>query len=240
MNEQSKTIPLPLAIMILATLFLAGAGGILIYLKPWQKPKVARVTAPSANTPRVAGGPSADPTRTAQAIMAAREADLEDGCHRLDEQTLLFKTGDAYFKVRTQEGEDSYSFGSYSLSDLAWEHGYLSQGVRRILTQADFAKELGVTKAQVDKLEDLPAPPATKWEQKERQKVLDVYGQWKAAAGGERERKVSDVLAQLKAVAGRKKSADDAAMAARVKSIRAILTAEQLQQINPIPRWEVK
>lgn len=235
-----KKIPLPLALGILGALLLGGLTFILLYLAPWQKNNVSRTVTPSPHAPRVAGGASANPTQAAQAVLAAREADLEEGVHRLDEQTLLFKSGDAYLKVRTQDNQDAFSFGFYSLSDLAWEHGYLSQGVRRIVSQPDFARELSVTAAQVDQLDKLPAAPPTKWSDEQRQPVIAAYAKWKSAAGGERDRQTKHVLDQLKATANQKKSADDTAMTARVTAIRAILTEAQLQQINPLPRWEVK
>lgn len=235
-----KKIPLPLAIGALGALFLGGLTFILLYLAPWKKDNVSRTLTPSPHAPRVAGGPSANPTQAAQAVMAAREADLEDGVHRLGDQTLLFKSGDAYMKVRIQDNQDAFSFGFYSLSDLAWEHGYLSQGVRRIVSQPDFARELSVTSAQVDQLEKLPTAPATKWSDEQRQRVTDAYAKWKAAAGGDRDRAAAQVLAQLNTSAKQKKSADDATMTARLNAIRAILTEAQLQKINPLPRWEAK
>jgi hypothetical protein len=245
----SKPVPIWLAGAVMGLTLCLGA--ILVWkyrMAPASPPNVARVVVPPLNNPRVAGGggaaDAADPKLRLVALAAAAEADLPDGAHEAaDGSSVLFKSGDAYMRlVRGAKAGDPprYAFGTFSLPDVEWEHGYLSQGVRRILEQADYAKQLGVTKAQWDKLDALPAAPAAKWPQDDRDRFAALALKWDTTAGDAKAAAATEVVKAIGAFATKKREADQKAMAERIKAVREILTADQVKQINPIPRWDVK
>jgi hypothetical protein len=217
---------------------------------PAPTPNVSRVTVPSPETPHAAGGPNGRDTTDKEqrtrvaALAAAAEADLPDGIHELGDRTVLVKSGDAYVRVAraTPKGEPPrYAFGTFSLPDVEWEHGYLTQGVRRILEQPEFAKELGVTKDQWDQLDALPPAPSIKWAVADRSKLMELWLAWETASDPDAKAKAADVLVKsLAEIATKKRSADQGVMKDRVTRIREILNEGQLKKVNPIPRWDLK
>jgi hypothetical protein len=249
-NPASKPIPIPLAVAAMAALVVGG--GLLIWRYRYHAPpppNVSRVTVPLPTSPHVAGGGAgADSAKDQQArqaaLAAAAEADLPDGVHEVGDRTVLAKSGDAYVRVAraTPSGDPPrFAFGTFSLPDIEWEHGYLTQGVRRILEDSAYAKELGVTKQQWDQLDALPASPSNKWPVADRQKLMDLWLAWETAADGDAKAKAAEVLVKaLGEIATRKRSADQQVMKDRAKRIREVLNEAQLKAVNPIPRWEVK
>jgi Spy/CpxP family protein refolding chaperone len=237
-----KPIPLWVALSVMGAIVLVGSGLIWRYLyRPATPTNAVSTIIPSPSNPRVAGGPEADPALKSAVLKAAAEADLPDGVHALGADDILFKAGDAYLKVRRHDdGQPAYSFGSFALPDLEWQHGYLTQGVRRIVSQDDFAKELGVTDAQRKALADLPDPPAGKWPQADRDRFVALYKVWDKATGDAKAKAATDLVEALRAYADPKRAADQKAMSDRVGRITSILTPEQVTRINPIPRWDLK
>jgi hypothetical protein len=226
-------------------------GGFLIWRYRYHPaPHVSRVIVPSPATPRVAGGgdANADTTKAQKtrvaALAAAAEAELPDGVHEVGDRTVLVKSGDAYVRVAraTLTGDPPrYAFGTFSLPDIEWEHGYLTQGVRRILEQPDYAKELAVSKEQWDQLDGLPAAPPAKWAVADRSKLMELWLAWETAADPAAKAAAADVIVKaLGEISTKKRSADHAVMSERVDRIRQILNEGQLKKINPIPRWDVK
>ncbi|MDB5321182.1 MAG: hypothetical protein JWN40_2813 [Phycisphaerales bacterium] len=226
-SAADKPISLPVAVGVMGLILVVGAGLIWKYLyHPPAPANAIRTIAPQPGSPHVAGGPAAKdagiPVEALKAIAA--EADLPDGLHLTSTGTLI-KAGDAYLRVR---GMDSYAFGFFTLSEQEWEHGYLSQGVRRMLTQDDFAKELALTDDQRARLEKLPAAPAAKWPQADRDRLIALYKDEKSRP---------QVVAALAAYAAERRAADQKVMAERIRQFRSILTEKQLARVNPIPRW---
>jgi Spy/CpxP family protein refolding chaperone len=222
-----KPISLPVAVGVMGLILVVGAGLIWKYLyHPPAPANAIRTIAPMPGNPHVAGGPPAKdsgfPVEALKAIVA--EADLPDGLHLTGSGTLI-KAGDAYLRVR---GTDSYAFGFFTLSEQEWEHGYLSQGVRRMLTQEDFAKELNLTADQRARLEKLPAAPAPKWPQADRDRLIALYKDEKTRP---------QVVAALATYAAERRAADQKVMAERIRQFRSILTEKQLARVNPLPRW---
>jgi hypothetical protein len=221
---------MPVAVGVMGLILVVGAGLIWKFLyHPPAPGNAIHTIAPLPGSPRVAGGPPANsggiPVEALKAMVA--EADLPDGLHQTRSGTLI-KAGDAYLRVRDKE---SYAFGFFSLSDQEWEHGYLSQGVRRMLAQEDFARELGLTADQRSRLEKLPAAPAAKWPQADRERLIALYKDEKTRP---------QIVAALAAYAAERRAADLKVMDERIHAIRSILNEKQLARINPIPRWPLK
>jgi len=211
-------------------ILVVGAGLIWKFLYHPPAPiNAIRTIAPLPGNPHVAGGPPASgggiSVESLKAI--AGEADLADGIHITGSGTLV-KAGDAYLRIRDK---DSYAFGFFTLSDQEWEHGYLSQGVRRMLAQEDFAREVGLTADQRERLEKLPAAPAAKWPQADRERLIALYKDEKSRP---------QVVSALAAYAAERRGADQKLMEDRIRQIRSILNEKQLAKINPIPRWPLK
>ena len=137
-------------------------------------------------------------------------------------------------------GGTRHAMATFVLPEIEWEHGYLSQAVRRLVAQADYAGELNVTPEQIRRLEKLPEAPASKWPKADRDRFIAMADAWEKAQGDNKARAAAALLDALKAYAGPKRAADQKAMAERVKQIREILTPEQLVKINPIKPWEFK
>jgi hypothetical protein len=225
-----KPIPMPVAVGVMGVIFVVGAGLIWNFLyHPPAPGNAIRTISPLPGNPRVAGGPPANsgaiPVEAIKAIVA--EADLPDGLHQTSSGTLV-KAGDAYLRVGDK---DRYAFGFFTLSDQEWEHGYLSQGVRRMLAQEDFAREVGLTADQRERLEKLPTAPAAKWPQADRERLIALYKD---------ERTRPQVVAALAAYAAERRGTDQKLMDERIHAIRSILNEKQLAKINPIPRWPLK
>ena len=225
-----KPISMPVAVGVMGLILVVGAGLIWKFLyHPPAPGNAIRTISPLPTSPHVAGGPPANsggiPVEALKAIVA--EADQADGLHQTGSGTLI-KAGDAYLRVRDKE---SYAFGFFTLSDQEWEHGYLSQGVRRMLAQEDYARELGLTADQRARLEKLPAAPAAKWPEADRERLIALYKDEKSRP---------QVVAALGAYAGERRAADQKVMDDRIRQIRSILNEKQLAKINPIPRWPLK
>jgi hypothetical protein len=205
---------------------------------------VSRTIVPLPTNPRVAGGPpvdSGDSRTRAAAVNAAADADLPDGLHTVTDGAALFKAGDAYLRVRfDDDGGARHAMGTFGLPEIEWEHGYLSQAVRRLVAQTDYARELNVTAEQMRRLEKLPEAPPSKWPKTDRDRFVAMSDAWEKAQGDDKARAAAALLEALKAYAGPKRAADHKAMADRVKQIREILTPEQLAKVNPIKPWNFK
>jgi hypothetical protein len=226
-----KPISMPVAVGVMGLILVVGAGLIWKFLyHPPAPANAIRAIAPLPGSPHVAGGPAGKdagiPVEALKAIAA--EADLPDGLHQNGGGDTLIKAGDAYLRVRPPEG---YAFGFFTLSEQEWEHGYLSQGVRRMLAQEDFAKELGLTAEQRSRLEKLPTAPGAKWPQADRERLIALYKDEKTRA---------QVVAALGAYAAERRAADLQVMDERIHAIRSILNEKQLARVNPIPRWPLK
>jgi hypothetical protein len=222
---------MPVAVGVMGLILVVGAG--LIWKFLYHAPaggNAIRTIAPLPGNPHVAGGPPANggaiPIEELKAIVA--EADLPDGLHIKPGGDTLIKAGDAYMRVRDT---DHYAFGFFTLSDQEWEHGYLSQGVRRMLAQDDFAREVGLTADQRARLKKLPEAPAAKWPQADRERLIGLYKDEKTRP---------QVVAALAAYAAQRRGADQKLMDERIHAIRSILNEKQLAKVNPIPRWPLK
>jgi hypothetical protein len=229
-SAADKPISMPVAVGVMGLILVVGAGLIWKFLyHPAAPGNAIRTIAPLPGSPHVAGGPPASgggiPVEALKAAVA--EADLPDGLHLARGGDTLIKAGDAYMRVR----DDRVAFGFFTLSDQEWEHGYLSQGVRRMLSQEDFAKELALTGDQRAGLEKLPPAPAAKWPQADRERLISIYKDDKARP---------KLVAALAAYATERRAADEKVMEDRIQQIRSILNEKQLAKINPIPRWPLK
>ena len=230
-DSADKPISMPVAVGVMGLILVVGAGLIWKFLyHPPAPANAIRTITPLPGNPHVAGGPPANadavPVEALKAIVA--EADLPDGLHIKTGGDTLIKAGDAYMRV---SGSDKYTFGFFTLSDQEWEHGYLSQGVRRMLAQDDFARELGLTADQRARLEKLPEAPAAKWPQADRERLIGLYKD---------EQTRLQVVGALAAYAAERRAADQRVMDERIHAIRSILTEKQLAKVNPIPRWPLK
>jgi hypothetical protein len=229
-SAADKPISMPVAVGVMGLILVVGAGLIWKFLyHPPAPANAIRTIAPLPGNPHVAGGPASNtggiPVEALKAIAA--EADLPDGIHITGSGSLV-KAGDAYLRVRDK---DSYAFGFFTLAEQEWEHGYLSQGVRRMLAQEDFAKEVALTAEQRARLEKLPAAPAAKWPQADRDRLSAVYKDEKSRP---------QVVAALAAYATERRAADLKVMDERIHAIRSILNERQLARVNPLPRWPLK
>lgn len=230
-SAADKPISMPVAVGVMGLILVVGGGLIWKFLyHPPAPANAIRTIAPLPGSPHVAGGPPANggavPVEALKAIVA--EADLPDGLHTNPGGDTLIKSGDAYMRVNDK---DRFAFGFFTLSDQEWEHGYLSQGVRRMLTQEDFARELGLTADQRARLEKLPEAPAAKWPQADRERLIGLYKDEKTRL---------QVVGALAAYAAERRGADQKVMDERIHAIRSILTEKQLAKVNPIPRWPLK
>jgi len=227
----------------MAAIILGGGAMIFRYLhRPVSPTRVMQVTTPVPGGPRAVGGPvQGSNAAKFNVVQAAAEAELPDGVHRGPEGDILFKAGDTYFRVVPQaEGEPRYTFGFFTFKDVEWEHGYLTQGIRRILAQDDFAKEIGVSEEQKKKLEDLPPAPASKWPAAERERFVSQYQGWLGAKDDDKKKAGEELLKLLRGYGDIRRAADQQTMIDRVTKIKAILNEKQIAKINPIPKWEVK
>jgi len=230
-GSADKPISMPVAVGVMGLILVVGTGLIWKFLyHPPAAGNAIRTIAPLPGSPHVAGGPPANggqvPVEALKAIVA--EADLPDGLHTKPGGVTLIKAGDAYMRVRDA---NHYAFGIFSLSDQEWEHGYLSQGVRRMLAQEDFAREVGLTADQRARLEKLPEAPAAKWPQADRERLIGLYKDEKTRP---------QVVGALAAYAAQRRGADQKLMDERIHAIRSILNEKQLAKVNPIPRWPLK
>lgn len=242
MGSNQRPIPLWLAMTLLSVTAVAGLAGIWKYA--YRAPNAIRALAPTPGNPKVAGGPQAADERTKAAVLqAAGEADLPDGVHAKDARHVLIKAGDAYMRITPRDDPAAalgFSFGYFTVAETEWDHGYLSQGVRRLLVDEEYAKELGVTAEQVKKLAALPDPPPAKWPEKDRTRFVEAYRAWARAAEVDKAKLADELTRGLKEYGEKRRQADQELMADRVKQIKSILTERQVAKINPIPRWEVK
>ena len=229
-NSSAKRIPLPLALGVMALVLIVGAFLIWKYVyRPANPPSAIRTITPLPGAPHVAGGPPATDSGLKRKITElANEADLPDGIHERGPYDWLVKAGDAYMRVRRLDGKMRYAFGYFTLDDQQWEHGYLTQGVRRILNEPSYASELDITPDQRAKLEKLPPPPDTKWPQADRDRFIALY---------KNEDSRPQLVQALGDYATAKRQAERKSFVDRIEKIRAILTPAQAQRINPIPRW---
>ncbi len=237
-----KTVPLGIALGVMGVILMGG--GLLIWryvYHPARPINVMHVTVPTPANPRMAGGDGADGVAKFNVVQTAGEADLPDGVHPAAAGNVLLKAGDAYMRVLPQaDGKARYSFGYFTVKDGEWEHGYVTQGIRRILTQDDFAKELAVTEEQKSKLKELPEAPAAKWPEKEREGFIAQFEKWAAATGDEKAKVGAELVKSLKEFGEKKRAEDLKLMTNRVSRVKGILDEKQLGRINPIPKWEVK
>jgi hypothetical protein len=196
---------------------------------PPGPPHAIRTITPLPGAPHVAGGQQGgDSGLRRQVTELAAEADLPDGIHQRGPEDWLVKSGDAYLHVRRMDGQFKYAFGYFTLDEQEWEHGYLTQGVRRVLNEEDYARDLGVTSEQRAKLEQLPPAPKTTWPQADRDRLIALY---KSDASR------PQLVARLGDYAKARREAEHKLFSDRIEKIRAILTPAQLERINPIPRW---
>ena len=237
-----KSVPLGPALAVMGLVLVAGGTLIWHYFHQLHRPANAmRVLTPPPSNPRVAGGPVvADNAAKLDVARIAAEDDLPDGIHPGGAGDALFKAGDTYFRVLQANGLPSYHFGFFTLKEGEWEHGYLTQGVRRILAQEDFAKEIGITDDQRSKLGELPAAPPARWPQADRDRFVAQYQTWAAATGDDKAKAGAELLKSLGAYGDQKRAADQKIMTDRAARAKAILTEKQLAKINPIPKWNVK
>jgi hypothetical protein len=240
MSPTGRPIPLWLAAALLSATLVGGLAAVWKFV--YRPPNASRVIAPSGISPKVAGGQQPADERTRVAVLAAAaEADLPDGAHKRGADEVLFKAGDVYMRVlpRLVGGEPTITFGYFTIADSEWDHGYLTQGVRRILADEEYATELGITPEQAKKLAALPEPPQPKWPEKDRARFADAYKAWAGLTEAEKTKAGEELTRSLKEYGEKRRQADQQAMTARIDQIKSILTERQVTKINPIPRWEV-
>lgn len=237
-----KTVPLGIALGMMGVILMGG--GLLIWryvYRPAGPVNVMHVTVPTPANPRMAGGDGGNGVVKFNVVQTAGEADLPDGVHPGTAGNVLFKAGDTYMRVLPgEDGKARVGFGYFTVKDGEWEHGYVTQGIRRILTQDDFAKELGVTEEQKSKLKELPEAPATKWPEKDREKFIAQYQMCAAAKGDDSAKLGAGLVKGLKEYGEKRRAEDLKVMTDRVSQVKGILNEKQLGRINPIPKWEVK
>ena len=241
-SSVEKPIPLGVALGVMGAILIGGAGVIGYFLYwPARETKAMQVVVPAAGMPRVAGGIQvavANPA-TARAIReAAADTELADGVYPRPGGEVLVKAGDAYLRARPVGGHVGYAFGFFTLGEAEWEHGYLTQGVRRVLAEEEFAREMKLTPEQRKALEALPASPLGKWTNAERERFAGLHRNWEAATGVEKEKVGEALVTALRTYAEGKRSEDQKVMAERVRRIKEVLTKEQLGKVNPIREWK--
>ena len=238
-----KPVPLWVAVGIMAAIVVGGGGFIYYYLFRPPPRNSIKVITPAPNDPRIArsggdapsGNPAIDP------LLVARESEMGDGVHALPTGGTMVKAGDAYVKAfdHPDNAAPTMSFGFFTLNDAQWEHGYLSNAVRRLLGDAEYARSLSVTADQLEKLEDLPPAPALRWPDDVRRRFVEMYGKWRGAAEKDRAAAAGTLVRELHAYAKDRRAADERAMGERVRRIRSVLTAKQMEAMNPIPKWDL-
>lgn len=242
-GEARTPIPLPAALAAFAVLLIGGALVIWKYVyRPAKPPNVTNVRVPAPGNPRVAGGDDAMNDQLKQDVTkTAAEADLPDGIHARGNNDALVKGGDVYMRVLPREAQPpGFTFGYFTLADREWEHGYVTQGVRRILAQEDYALELAITTDQAKRLQELPDAPASKWPEADRKRFADAYMAWAKAADAEKGKLSEDLVRGLKEFGEKRRWGDQQVMNARLAQVKEILNERQLNRINPIPRWELQ
>jgi hypothetical protein len=240
-GNSDKGVPLSVALAVMFLILIAGAGLIWKYLyRPAETPagNAMRVIMADPSNPRVAGGaPAAEAKVKEQALKAAAEAELADGIHVRDGgDDVLVKAGDAYMKVLRHNGQARYAFGFFTLNENEWEHAYLTQGVRRILEESEYAKELGVSEEQAARLAKLPEAPGTKWPAGDRERFVEKFKVWEAAP--DKSKSAEDLVKALGDYAREKRAGDQKVLSERVKGIKAVLDERQVARINPVKKGE--
>ena len=235
-----KPIPLWVGVLALGVILISGAGLIWKYIyQPPAPPNAMRAIVPAPGGPRVAtNNPAASPLR-GDALLAAAEASLADGAYPR-EGHILFKAGDAYLRAAPADAgaANDLRFGYFTVTEAEWEHGYLTQGVRRILGSETEAKELGVTADQIKKLEALPLAQRVKWSAKEMETFAELFKAWKTASVEARVAQTKVIVEALRSAAEPKRAAETKAMTERVAQIKMILDEKQVGKLNPIPKWD--
>jgi hypothetical protein len=232
-------IPLWLAVTVLSTILVGGLAVIWKYAyRPSKPPNLTRIIAPTPTNPRVAGGDAPADERTKAAVLkAAAESELPEGLHARATDDVLVKAGDTYMRVAPRNGQEpGYSFGYFTIAEREWEHGYLTQSLRRIAADEEYAKELGITPDQAKRLEALPAAPSSKWPEPDRKRFIDAYQAWSRAADPEKPKAAEELVRALKEFGERHRADDDKQMATRIDQIKSILTERQLAKVNPVKR----
>jgi hypothetical protein len=233
----------------MAVILLAGGALIAKYIyQPQPSAPVLRTVVPSPSNPRVVGGPTADDPAARAILAAAADPDLPDGAHWALDGGFMFKAGDAYlkFKLENDGPPTRITFGYFTLSDEEWDHGFLTQGVRRLLLRDDFARRLALTDQQAKRLADLPPAPPSRLPDADRDRFLALFREFDlrrddVQARGEHARAAAEakLVKALADYATTTRASNQKRMADRVAAIRSILTEAQLARINPIPRWEL-
>jgi hypothetical protein len=243
-GNSDKDVPLSVALAVMFLILITGAGLIWKYL---YRPAGAtppgnamRVIMADPTNPRVAGGeaPATVAKMKEKVIKAAAEAELADGIHVRDGgDDVLVKAGDAYMKMLRHNGQARYAFGFFTLNENEWEHAYLSQGVRRILEEGEYAKDLGVSEEQAARLKKLPEAPGAKWPAEDRERFAAKLREWETTANDQAREKIGEeMLKSFKLYAERKRATDGKVIEQRVKGIKLILNEGQIGRINPVKR----
>lgn len=193
---------------------------------------------PTPANPHVAGGEAPADDRTRAAVLkAAAETELPDGLHARAKDDVLIKAGDTYMRVTPRDGQEpGYAFGYSTIAEIEWQHGYLTQSLRRIAADEDYAKDLGITADQAKRLEALPAPPFAKWPEADRKRFIDAYQAWSRVADAEKPKAAEELVRALKDFGQRHRADDQKLMATRIEQIKSILTERQLTKVNPVKR----
>jgi hypothetical protein len=140
-------------------------------------------------------------------------------------------------RVVPRDGQEpGYTFGYFTIAEREWEHGYLTQSLRRIAADEEYAKELGITPDQAKRLEALPAPPPLKWLEADRKRFIDAYQAWSRVADAEKPKAAEDLVRALKEFGERHRANDQKLMVTRIDQIKSILTERQLAKVNPVKR----
>jgi hypothetical protein len=208
--------------------------------RPAGEAKVMRAVVPSPGMPRVVGGSQGAPNAATLAAVrgVVEDEQLPDGVHVRPGGEVLVKAGDAYLRARNFGGEWRYAFGYFTLGEREWEHGYLTQGVRRLLAEEEFAREVGLTEEQRGKLKALPEPPAAKWSEVDREKLAGLHRAWDRATGEEKARAEQAMVEGLRTYAEGRRAAEREVMERRVEGIKGVLNGGQLEKVNPIRKWK--
>ena len=241
-SPTERPIPMGVAVATLAAIFVIGAALIATYLyRPPLPGPAIRTVVPTPDNPKVAGGraPVNTEATRANALRALAEAGLPDGAHPDAPGGVLFKAGDAYLKVAEDDRGPRLNFGFFTLADREWEHGYLTQGVRRLTTDGEYARELRLADDQLRRLREIPAPPPARWADADRDRFLALYQAWRTAEEKQKVPAATRLVEVLRSYATERRSADQRLMEQRATAIRAVLDERQLARINPIPRWEL-
>ena len=112
----------------------------------------------------------------------------------------MVKAGDAYLKA-TRLPEDPaplFSFGHFSVTDDQWTHGYLTSGVRRILSDPEYAQSLNITPDQHEATRIPPPAPATRWPKETQGRLADLYKKWESAPTAQKPAAANDLITTLR------------------------------------------